>query len=367
MMSKKIVFTIDTNNAGGGERVIATLANYMASKGYETCVINSDSDSSFYKLNSEVKVLKMGLNTTKGKIASVRRLISKYKYLRKYFKEYRPDAVVTFLFNMEAPTILAGLAAHTNVIASVRNSASRYPKPQRLFRRFFYPKIKGVVFQSKLVQNFTDYKQLTNSVVIMNPLPVEIGNKMEPVQYEDRKNYIINVGRLDHQKNQKMLIDAFKMIEADFPDFKLLIFGEGGMRKELENYIESNNMANRIHLMGEVREATKKYRDAKLFVLSSDYEGFPNALAEAMIYGIPSISTDFDSGVASELIREGENGWLVDVGDTQKLAQKMRAALAMGEDINRIAEKGTDLFEILNSNVICKEWEQFLFNYDGEE
>ena len=358
-MSKKIVFAIDTNSAGGGERVIATLANYFGAKGYETYLINSDSSSAFYPISPSVTVVKMGLD--RGKSGRIRRVLKKYYFLKRFLKEKKPDVLIPFLFNMEAPAILAGLRTKTNVVTSVRNASKAYSKRERRFRRFFYPKIFGVVFQSKVVQQYEDFSHLRNTTVIMNPMVNEITEPMIPVPYCNRRNVVISVARLEPQKNHEMTIRAFAMICEEFPGLELHIFGEGSLRNHLEKLIEELNIKGRVFLEGAVAEATLKNRDAKLFVMASNFEGFPNALAEAMAYGIPSISTDFDTGVASDLIEEGQNGWLVKVGDTMGLADKMRLVLNLQEKTDEVAEDCAKVFFRLRSDVICAQWENFLF------
>ena len=106
----------------------------------------------------------MKMNLNREQTGKLQRLIKKYKYLKDFFRRERPDAVVAFLFNMEAPAILAGLATHTRIFTSVRNTAWAYPKRERQFRKLFYPKIAGVVFQSKTVQHYVDFKKLKNCV-----------------------------------------------------------------------------------------------------------------------------------------------------------------------------------------------------------
>ncbi len=360
-MGKKIVFTIDTNTAGGGERVIATLANFMSIKGYDTTIINSDTDSAFYPLDSKVHVLKMGLDKYKGKFTSIRRAVAKYCYLRDYFRREHPDAVVTFLFNMEAPTILAGLKTNIPVFASVRNSAFQYPKYQRLFRKVFYPHIAGVVFQSQRVHDHPDYKKINNYRVIMNPLATEVKENIAPVPYSERNNSIINIGRLNRQKNQDLLIRSFSKVVKAHPELNLCIFGEGNLRNDLQELINSLGLQDKVTLCGSVPNAAEKNRSARLFVMSSDYEGFPNALVEAMVNGIPSICTDFDSGVAAELIENGVNGWLVKVNDIDDLTKTILHAINLKENTDVIAQNGSHVFDLLNAERICSQWEKYIF------
>ena len=354
----KIVFAIDTNTAGGGERVIATLANCMSQKGHDTYLINSDSESSFYSISNKVTIVKMELDREQTR--KVQRFIRKYRFLKNFFKSNKPDAVVAFLFNMEAPAILAGIMTHTRVFTSVRNAAWSYSKKERLFRRLFYPMISGVVFQSEKVKMYKDYQHLKNTAIIMNPITNDIKKVIQPVPYSERRNIIISVGRLEKQKNHEMLIRAFSMICDKFPDYELHIFGEGSLRTYLIGIIKHLGLESKVTLKGTVSDAILQNRDAKLFVMSSNFEGFPNALAESMIYGIPSISTDFDTGVASELIKEGVNGWLVHVGDIEGLAAKMEYVLSQEEQTDKIANECSKLYNKLNSEVICDQWERFI-------
>jgi len=356
---KKIVFTIDVNSSGGAERVTSLLANYFNQHSYDVTVINSDVDSSFYPLDKGVKVVKMGLDYNTG--TSYKRFLYKYRFLRNYFRKEKPDAVVTFLFHMEAPTILAALSTRTHVFTSVRNSAFSYSKGVRTFRKIFYPLIAGVVFQSDKVMEFADFKKIKHKRVIMNPLSLEMGNK-KIVDYQDRKHWIINVGRLNGQKNQKLLIDAFAIICDKYPEYTLHIYGSGNLEAELETYIEEQKLIGRVILEGEILNAISLHRDAYTFALSSDFEGFPNALAEAMANGIPSVSTDFDSGVAAQLIKNGENGYLCPVGEKMEMAKQLDKILALPQnDYMQMANKAQKTCDELDINIIGQQWESFCF------
>lgn len=357
---KKICFTIDTNTSGGAERVTSVLANYFAGHTYDVFVINSDRDTHFYEMNDSVHVVKMQLDTSeKGRFASLKRFFQKFNFLRKWIQKEKPDVVVTFLFNMEAPTILAGLLTHTKVFTSVRNSVKAFSKEVNFFRRLFYPKIAGVIFQSQNVMNAPMFRHVKNAKVIMNPLSE---NKMNisPCASRERNNHIISVGRLHSQKNQKMLISAFSMIAEEFCDLELHIYGEGPLRNELQNQIRELALENRVFLEGAVNDAVLLNKDARLFVMSSDYEGFPNALVEAMAVGIPVISTDFDSGVAALLINDSYNGFLCPVGDVNALTEKMRTALNKEIEIDTIVSRAIETVKNLYPEKICAEWEEFL-------
>ncbi len=357
----KIVFTIDTNTSGGAERVVSVLANWFASQGDQVIIINSDSDSSFYSIDKRVKIIKLGLDKKyRFKFGNVFRLMAKTKKLIKAFRSIKPDAVITFLFHMEMPTIIAGFITKTKVFTSIRNGINAYKKSEMLFRKVTYPKIAGVVFQSKRIAQLEIFKKV-KSCVIMNPLSINKDEPINPVNYEYRNNWVISVGRLNAQKNQKLLIDAFCEVADNNDDIELHIFGDGEMKHELHDYIAKTKYSDRIVLEGNLLDAISINRNARMFVLSSDYEGFPNALVEAMAYGIPVISSKFDSGVAEELITEGENGFLFEVGNKNELVTKMEIILAMDSTTyDKIAFKEIKIKDMLDVGKIGNEWYRFI-------
>lgn len=359
----KLIFAIDTIGSGGAERVMVTLANYMVSKNHTVILVNADNNEPFYSIDSRVVLKKMNLNWNKsGRFSMINRFRKKYKYLKTLFKKEKPDVVLAFLFNMEIPAILAAISTHNKIVVSVRNSVNYYPKYVRLFRKIYYPHIKGVVFQSVAVQQTYPFSKLKNSCVIMNPLMGSINSKFKPVDYTLRNNWIINVGRLMPQKNQAILIKAFSQIIAKYPDLELHIFGEGLLRNDLEQLIVNLNLSDKVFLEGNVPDAIVRNRNSKLFVMSSDHEGFPNALVEAMACGIPSLSSKFDTGVAEQLIQDGKNGFLFEVGNLQDLTSKLLRILDLGDELQDVSEHAVDIFDLVNRDCICHEWERYLLN-----
>lgn len=357
----KVFFTVETNSSGGAERVISNLANYFSEDKNEVWVINADSDSHFYPLSKNVKNVKLKIDmASKNRLG---RIIKKIRLLAIMFKSEKPDAVITFLFNMEMPTIIAALITKTPVYTSVRNSANAYPKYVRIFRRLTYPFINGVVFQSSAVMNHKDFSKVKNRIVIGNPLPTNVKEPITPIDYKERKKTIITAGRLNEQKNQELLIKAFIKVSEEYDDFELHIYGKGELYNYLNKMIAESSAKERIFLEGEVENAIYNNRDAFGFVLSSNFEGFPNALEEAMCFGIPSICTIFDSGVSRELINDGDNGFLFNVGDCDGLVRQLRKLLSLNEDeYNDLAIKASNIFTKYNNKNIGNEWEQFVLH-----
>ena len=131
-----------------------------------------------------------------------------------------------------------------------------------------------------------------------------------------------------------MMIDAVKLVTRDYADVSLRIYGAGEQEAELTSYIEAQGLEANVRLMGRSNELFRIYPNADLYLMSSDFEGMPNALAEAMAVGLPCISTDCKTG-PRDLIDNGENGYLVPCGDAQGLARKIMQLFAMSEEEQR--------------------------------
>ena len=180
-------------------------------------------------------------------------------------------------------------------------------------------------------------------VVITNPIEVEC---LSTNNLTSKK--IVTVGRLVQQKNQALLIDAFSLFEKSHKGYNLYIYGSGILLNTLKEFVKSKHLENCVHFKGFSRHIHKDIKDAEFFVLSSDFEGLPNALMEAMKMGIPSISTNC-SGI-SEIITDNVNGLLVPIKNVIALANAM-SYLSDNITLKELIRK--------ESIIKSKEWETF--------
>lgn len=317
---KRVIFTCDSMDSGGAEKVIASIANSMAKKGIDVSIIGvSDlkEPSSFYKLENVVYT-----NLTKGsgkRINSVKRVFA----LRKTIKDYKPDVVISFLPHVNVYTSFALVSTGIPHIVSERNDPRNNPKGKilRLLKYISFYFSNGCVFQTRDSKAYYCKKIQEKSIIISNPINI-LYHVDKPIR--DKEKVVLSVGRLEEQKNLFCLFDAFKKFnEKKENSYRLRVYGEGSLKNELIEYSKRNQINDYVEFMGTDNNwHEKEYRDA-MFVLSSDYEGMPNSLAEAMALGIPCVSTNCPIGGPGELIKDSVNGFLVPVNDSDSLSSKM--------------------------------------------
>ena len=194
----------------------------------------------------------------------------------------------------------------------------------------------------------------------MTVIPNPIAASAIPERFEGKRRHtVVGVGRLSEQKNFEMLIHAFAALPARFSDYTLEIYGGGPLEEKLHNVIDEAGLSERAKLMGIKKNVMHYISDAALYVMSSDYEGFPNALAEAMATGIPVISTDFSTGVAGDIVKS-ENGIVIPVGDREALTEAMEKMLSDEHEWERMSIENRKLLDVLSEKNVMKMWVQVL-------
>ncbi|WP_218970597.1 glycosyltransferase family 4 protein [Alkalihalobacterium alkalinitrilicum] len=353
---KKVFFVMNTMRAGGAERVVSLLANNLVVKGQDVSIIVTSNDNSFYKLNNKINYCKLGccskdlnlFNKLKTNFLEILKLI-------RVLKREKPDVVITFIRNI--PTIIACKVAGIKVIVSERNNPIYDPpnKVWRFLRRIIYPFANGFVFQTDAVKGYFDLNIQKKSVVIPNPVNEEL-----PICNNNKKRkVIVSVGRLSKQKDHATLIKAFGIVRKTFTDYELIIYGEGNLREDLLEMIENLGLKDSVFLPGNAKNLYSEICDASVFVLSSKYEGFPNALIEAMALGLPVISTKCNYG-PSEIIKNGENGFLVEVGDYEELAKKINYVIKNKSISEKIGNNAYAIRDKLSTEKIIKKWIDYI-------
>ena len=331
------------------------IANYFVAHGICCRIITTDNREVMYSLNEKVKVVPIGEKSDN----KVKDRVQRYKAIRKLVLLEKPDVVLSMPEDTGIYVILALLGTGIPVYISERNNPWVMPdvKVTRFLRKVAYPFATGLIFQTEMAKSFFSPKVQKKGIVLQNP--VDAARIPEPYAGKREKRFVA-VGRLEPQKNFTLLIKAFAEFNKEEPDYKLTIYGEGREREKLEKLISGLNLENSVELPGRDKDVLNKINSAAGFILSSDYEGMPNALIEAMCMGMPVISTDCPSGGPRELIENQETGILIPVGDEDALVDALFSIIDVTL-AEKMSKKSSELRYALTSISIFENWEKYLF------
>lgn len=329
----KILFFVGSMNAGGAERVAAELANAWVQRGDEVCLVPTflGTTDSFYPLDDRVQFTPLGQQL--GWFPPGLTPVRKWRAIRRIYREFKPDVVVSFLTNVNVNVLIALRGVPTPVVVCERTNpvvSQSAGKQLKALRRRLYPRAARVVVQTQdAAHAFKKAEpQLGELAVLPNPIPPELAVTPMAHQVEKTKAcQLVAMGRLVPAKQFEQLIQAFGMIAEQFPEWSLHIYGEGPERAKLEQRAELVGLKDRVFLPGKTPEPWQQLQQAQLFVLTSAYEGFPNVLLEAMTLGLPCVTVDCPSG-PKELSSEGRDAVLVPLHDPAALEQALSELMA---------------------------------------
>ena len=326
----RFLFVTRSLTGGGAERVISILSNNLVLMGHEAHIVLCGRSDHDYTVAPEV-----ALHLLPGRRSTYRQKLSRITEIRRVLRKTRPDFVFSFVDNLVYATFLATRGLRTTYISAVRNNpdAESANGIERWIKLLVNRLADAVFLQTSDQAAFYPHSVQRKSFVVPNPVSHAF-SQAEPVRVE-RIERIVTLGRLENQKNHRLLIDAFAKARTQNPSLRLTIYGEGRLRRELEAQASACGAADVIDMPGRRDDVADVLKEKDLFILSSDYEGFPNALIEAMCVGLPCIATDCPTG-PRELL-EGGRGILTPPGDACALAD---AILRMVEHPRKAAEMG---------------------------
>lgn len=344
---------IPSLGSGGAERVMSGLANDWIVKKKCTLeiVVLMDSED-FYHINDNIKIHRLNYNAG-GSLKLFNFFILLIK-LKKLIESVKPDLCLSFIRQSNLLTLLATRNLNCKVVISERDSPQAFvSKFYNFLRKKLYPYCDGMIVQTN------DYKDFVvnsigniNQVVIPNPVRDINTNK------NSREKIIISVGRLIPVKGHKYLIDAFSKCKSN-QDWKLVILGEGALRKDLEQQINKLNLQDKVVLVGAVHNVDDWLRKSSIFAFTSLSEGFPNALAEAMSASLPCVSFDCITG-PKDLIEHEESGYLVDVGNVSDFSNKLDILMGSKKLREEFGEKSKITANTLDLKSISERYFAFL-------
>lgn len=356
---KSITFYIGSLCVGGAERVIVNLAAYFRANGYKVTIVTKEQDCDEYSVPEGVTRI---LADIEGDEISNSRPLNLYRRiakLRNIWKQLKPDYIVSFIKKNNFMAITSAAGLHIPVIVSVRsNPAREYPdRVTRMLANILFARAAGVVLQTRQAKEF--FPQVVQKKVVV--LPNSLSEKFLQTKYMDeRKKEIVWIGRMDSNKNPKMLLQAFGEIAEKYPEWIIKFIGEGYQKKELEVICKEKELAGRVVFMGRVNNVPEVIRESAVFVLTSKQEGMPNALMEAMVSGLAVVSTDCPCGGPAELIEHEINGILIPVDDENALTEALDKLLADVEYRCRLGKEAEKLIEKVHPDIVNRKWLEYI-------
>lgn len=346
----KMCFITATMAGGGTERVIAALSNYFVKKGNDVTILMTAGNTVEYELNENVKVIQIG-NETGGAISGrLQRIYS----LRKFFLNNKDTVYLSFGTETNMFAILSSFFLKRKLIVSERNDPNKCSFVYK--RNFLYRFADKLVFQTQDAMDCFPQQISRKGKIIPNPISDFIPEKYNG----ERRKEVVAVGRLEEQKNHKLLLESFYDFAKCYEEYILTIYGKGSLRQELEKHANDLCIKEKVVFADFAPDVLERIKDSYMYVLSSDYEGISNSLLEAMGLGLPVISTKCPIGGYKMLIKNYENGILVPVGDRKALAMAMMQLAEdkdLAEKISNNAVKTRDEYSL---EKIAKMWEEYI-------
>jgi GalNAc-alpha-(1->4)-GalNAc-alpha-(1->3)-diNAcBac-PP-undecaprenol alpha-1,4-N-acetyl-D-galactosaminyltransferase len=326
----RLCLVIHSLQVGGMERVMSELAGYFCQKkDLEVhLILCGRKPEIFYYVPDNLIIHRPNLefNNRFRHISTLRRLL----FLRRTVVSINPDSVLSFGEFWNSFVLLAVYGLPYPVFISDRCSPMRnFSTFHNLLRKFLYPKAKGVIAQTeKAKQLYVSQFKHNNVCVIGNPIRRINGNNLKI----ERENIVLSVGRLIESKHFDKLIELFADISN--PDWKLVIVGDDALKQKtsvkLKELVHSLNAEENIILVGKQTHVDSYFLCSKIFVMTSSSEGFPNVIGEAMSAGLPVVAFDCIAG-PSELIDDGENGFLIPLFDFVEMKRKIIMLMQNGD------------------------------------
>lgn len=354
----KLLFVGYLHGYGGAEKQITMLANAMDQRKHIVYFIALSENNLCYPLSENIEY---EYECDKGcnRIISI---IRRFLFLKNKIDEVEPELIIHF--NMQSAyfcAIMGGKYASRSIYAERTDPYDEsYGGFLSILRKFMTRKVGGFVFQTSGARDFFPEYVKKKCVVINNPIFI---NPDEFQRNNNPEKRVVSVGRLHKQKNHQLFIKAISKIAKEFSDYRFEIYGDGELKNELCFLIDELGLSETVFLMGNHKDILNRIKDASLFVLSSDYEGMPNTLMEAMVLGIPCISTDCRPGGAKELITDGIEGRIVPCRNEEELSRAIQESLKDYRKSMDMARKGQERIKRLRPEVIYKQWDEFFQSF----
>lgn len=359
---KKIAFHLNCLEQGGAERVVSNLANQFAAEGYEVLVATEWVGENEFSLDARVRRVLVGLRPEDERRGRVSKFFRRVRYLKDFMKKERPDVLIAFAHRANYRALMAAPGTGVPVVISVRTDpVGHYDKfSDKVQIPLLFPRAAGCVFQTTGQKEFFRPYLQDNSVIIVNPLNPKYLHVPAPAA---RDKSVVQSARLVDFKNQPMLLEAFSKVHEKHPDYVLKIYGGDsgdGTKEILERIIAEKGAQDWIFLMGASDALEKELPRGAVYAFSSDWEGMPNALLEAMALGMPIVATDCPCGGPRTVMTDGVNGLLVPIKNPEALAAGICRLIEDRALAERLGQEARKIGELANPEAVFAQWKTYL-------
>jgi GalNAc-alpha-(1->4)-GalNAc-alpha-(1->3)-diNAcBac-PP-undecaprenol alpha-1,4-N-acetyl-D-galactosaminyltransferase len=356
----KMTLVISSLNAGGAERVMTTLANAWAAAGDDVSLITFETPhyQPFYALSASVKLHNLDLlnRSVCNPLVKIWKLLRRFWVLRQAFKSEKPDCIISFIDTVNIVTILTTVGLNIPVIISERVDPQYHSIGvfKNFLRKITYPFADHIVVQTKQIQHYFPKKLHSRISIVSNPVSEPPGDLSQTtIDFEQKK--IIAIGRLEPQKGFDLLLQAFAVLHHEYPEWTLVIWGEGADRIALEALRDCLGLKTHVQFPGLTNNVYQVLSAGSLFVLSSRYEGFPNSLCEAMATGLPVVAFDCGSGPV-DIIRHEIDGLLVPAQNINALADAMSQLVQSIELRKQYGNRAKEIVDRFSLKKVLEQW-----------
>lgn len=331
----KIVFVIPDMPGGGTERVVALLANEYCRRGIEVAILLFAGHETAYPLDERIEIVSVG-NPSGGRLAA---RIERLRRMRRYYAENKECQIWAFSVMGAVFSVIAAWGQKHFLLVSERNDPNKYD--HKRIRNLAYRFADVIVCQTP--DAVRQFPQGIGHKAVVIPNPVDVGG-VQPYTGE-RDKRIVAVGRLEPQKNHKLLLRAFAGFVKNHAGYILEIYGKGELEEELKALSRTLGIERNVWLKGFSGHVKEEINNASMYVLSSDYEGISNSMLEAIALGVPVVATDCPIGGSSMYIEDGVNGLLVPVGEAEPMTEAMKRIADDAKLRDSISAEGRKLRE----------------------
>ena len=361
-VKRRIAFHLNCLEQGGAERVVSNLANQFVKEGYEVLLATEWYGENEFKLDDRIKRVHVGLKEKDGKKARLTQFLLRIRYLKAFMKKERPDVLIAFAQRANYRALMACPGTKVPVIISIRTDpVGHYDAlSDRIQIPLLFRRAAGCVYQTEGQRDFFAPYLQEKSRIILNPIHDKYIGVPKPVM---RTKDVVQSGRLVDFKNQPLLIRAFIKVHEKHPDYTLKIYGGDsfdGTREILLSIIREKNAGDYVKLMGASDTLEKDLVDAALYAFSSDWEGMPNALLEAMALGLPIVATDCPCGGPRTVMQDGVNGLLIPIKDEKALTDGMNRLIEDKEYAEQLGRNAAKIGEIANAEAVFCKWRDYI-------